>query len=99
MTRIIISLFVLTVIFACATGAALASSNSYGIMVSCTIPAIPGVNVPLVEEKSAVTQDQVAAANLEEQKARENENQLEKEQALPSVEDGSFVVTKTIYSR
>jgi len=99
MARTIIGLFVLTVIFACATGTAFAGNTSYGIMVSCTIPAIPGVNVPLAKEDSTVTQDQVAAANLEEQKTRGNEDQIEKEQTLPSAEDGSLIVTKTIYSR
>ena len=99
MTRIMICLFVLTVIFTLAAGAAFADgSNSYGIMVSCTIPAIPGVNVPLVEESSKVTQNQVTTASLKKQETRENEDQLEKEQALPA-EDGSFVITKNFYSR
>jgi hypothetical protein len=80
-------------------GTALAGSNSYSIMVSCTIPAIPGVNVPLVVEESVVSRNQVATTNLEEQKAPEKEDQIEKEQTLPSAQEGTLVLTKTIYSR
>lgn len=90
MNRITVYLVILIAIFVLLQGNVFAGSNSYSIMVSCTIPAIPGVNVPLVEEESA---------NTQQQQAQEEEVQVEKEQILPSSQEGSFVITKSIYSR
>ena len=36
---------------------AIAASNSHSIRVSCTIPEIPGLNAPLIEEKSSTKID------------------------------------------
>lgn len=85
-------LFILVIMLTCLINSALAGSNSYSIMVSCTIPAIPGVNVPLVEDESAVSQNQVAIT-------QNNQGQIENEQMLSSTQEGPFMITKSIYSR
>ncbi len=85
-------LFILVIMLTCLINTSLAGSNSYSIMVSCTIPAIPGVNVPLVEDESAVSQNQAAVT-------QSNQGQIENEQMLSSTQEGPLVITKSIYSR
>lgn len=92
MNKIMSCLFILVITLSCLINTALAGSNSYSIMVSCTIPAIPGVNVPLVEDESAVSQNQVAIT-------QNNQGQIENEQMLSSTQEGPFMITKSIYSR
>lgn len=89
MNKIMSCLFILVIMLSCLINTALAGSNSYSIVVSCTIPAIPGVNVPLVEDKT----------DLEEQKTQGNQGQIENEQMLSSTQEGPFMITKSIYSR
>ncbi|MGB4520680.1 MAG: hypothetical protein WBI28_01955 [Candidatus Omnitrophota bacterium] len=92
MNKIMSCLFILVIMLSCLINTALAGSNSYSIVVSCTIPAIPGVNVPLVEDESAVSQNQVAIT-------QNNQGQIENEQMLSSTQEGPFMITKSIYSR
>lgn len=90
MSKNTLNLVVLIAIIAFFASTAFASTASYGIMVSCTIPAIPGVNAP------AVTADESAA---QEQQAKQEEAQVEEEQMLPAEQEGTLVATKTVYSR
>ncbi len=92
MNKLMNCLFILVIMLTCLINTSLAGSNSYSIMVSCTIPAIPGVNVPLVEDESAVSQNQVAIT-------QNNQGQIENEQMLSSTQEGPFMITKSIYSR
>lgn len=74
--------------------------------VSCTIPAIPGVNAPLVEKETNSTiapvafvqpKEELDAANLEESSGQKNENS-ESEQLEKTEEKPTYLV-KTIYSK
>lgn len=92
-------LFTLIIMLTCLINTALAGSNSYSIMVSCTIPAIPGVNVPLVEDESRVSQNQAAITDSQGEKTQNSQGQIENEQMLSSAQERPFVITKSIYSR
>jgi hypothetical protein len=62
------------------------------LQVSCTIPAVPGLNAPLVEETSVAAKE-----NKEEQEVP----QVEKNQQETVVEerDGEHAIVKTFYAR
>ncbi|MCK9603615.1 MAG: hypothetical protein M0R66_04570 [Candidatus Omnitrophica bacterium] len=69
---------------------AFAGNTSYSINVSCTIPAIPGINVPL----------EAAADDANAGKEQAQEETTEKESfILVATQEGADGVTKTIYSR
>lgn len=67
------------------TGVA-AASDSYSVKVSCTIPAVPGLNVPIVEEEKPVIPQETMVLNSVEQEARIKE-------------EGPLVLVKTVYAR
>jgi hypothetical protein len=89
------SFLVVFMLFAAFFASFAAGSDSYSIKVSCTIPAVPGINVPIIEEEQPATPQEIMAFNSKKQEA-----QLEKEQLTPSGEEGSsLVLVKSIYTR
>ena len=83
-----ILLILITLIFN--VGAQVLAGDSIGLGVSCTIPAIPGVNAPLNEETKTQTHSP-GQENQEEEPAFIEEIQL--------AQDNSASFTKVIYSR
>lgn len=83
------------------------AENSYSIAVSCTIPAISGVNVPLIQEKTAkpdlnnnpAATDQFA--NLTPEEINNTPAMFQKDtEEIRWVKGEKYIVTlKTIYSR
>ena len=72
--------------------AASAGSDSLTIQVSCSIPAVPGLNVPLLTEETLRLPDTDLSQETEEDKQ-------EKETIFLAENDGSEVVVKTLYVR
>lgn len=91
MKKVLFSLAVVIMLLGALTDATLAGSTSYGIPVSCTIPAIPGVNAPLVKQETLTAGPQLASL-------AESAQTIEKEQ-LSTTQDGILILTKTFYSR
>ena len=79
------------------------AGDSIGLSISCTIPAIPGVNAPLNEETNIVPQapeekeTQTSSPNLETQE--EEPVFIEELQETQLAQDASASFTKIIYSR
>lgn len=85
-------------------GAAFAG-DSFTIAVSCTIPAIPGVNAPLIEEEISKTDTQATApqeVNLQKetsQPASETIQQAVQEEKVITSGQKPTMIVKTIYDR
>ncbi len=73
--------------------------------VSCVMPAIPGVNVPLIEEESVVSPQSSPAESQspdQENTSREGSNpiiQQEDSEEIVLAQNNALVITHTIYSR
>lgn len=97
----VLVLIVLAFLF---TNVALAG-DSLSFSISCTIPAIPGVNAPLIEEeKTQAKQDTPIQAKSEPQKETQTQAptmilQDTQEEKINSEGQNSLVIVKTIYSR
>jgi len=65
------------------------AGNNYSIPVSLTIPAIPGVNTPLIQDETVI-QNTPASTSAKQEKPLIQQNSLEKE---------SSIVVKTLYDR
>lgn len=74
------------------------AGESVSISMSCTIPAIPGVNVPPFPERNTVKAEPVAAAQPQEE---ENESPaiLQDDTEEVRLADGRVTRVQTIYSR
>ncbi len=66
------------------------AGNSESFVVKCTIPAVPGVNAPLIEEEKITAS--TAPAQEQSQQAAQVETTTKSEQ-------GTSVTVKTIYDR
>jgi len=66
--------------------------NSYSIPVSCTIPAIPGVNAPSIEV--AEKQNEPAV-----EKDITTNNNVIYEQTVRKDDNGQIIIVKTIYGK
>ena len=66
------------------------AGNSESFVVKCTIPAIPGVNAPLIEEEKAITPTSPA---------QEQNRQDAQVETTTKNEQGTSVAVKTIYDR
>jgi len=81
------------------------AGDGISLSISCTIPAIPGVNVPLIEEETLKTQtDTHIAQKTEPQKETQSETPTmiqedNQEEKLIGEEQNSLVLVKTLYSR
>lgn len=93
---------VLAVCISLAQGTAYAG-DSFTYTVTCTIPAIPGVNAPLIEEQSTRTTDADAYAEQEKGSPEEEEHGYAREesgrQTLLAINQERDVTVKTIYER
>jgi hypothetical protein len=99
MRKILLNSAVFILLFGVFASTTLAGNNSYSIAVSCTIPAIPGVNAPMIEEQSTYGQAQYAANVNTEQATNASElTMIEKEQLL-TPQDGAAEMVTTLYSR
>ncbi len=88
------------------TGAA----SAVDIQVSCTIPAIPGVNVPLIEEETRIppedstntqeSQTVFAKANEPQKTPQEQTSTLiQQENQLTTANEQPLIIVKTLYDR
>ncbi len=91
-----------------ATGIALA--DGFSIPVSVIMPAIPGVNVPLIEEQTVKTQEgqtvkteidynaqqQIAAQN---KATKQSQSLIQQDIPLMANQEGPLFLVKTFYSR
>ncbi len=99
MRKILMNCAVFILLFGLFASTTLAGNTSYSIAVSCTIPAIPGVNAPLIEEQTSIGQVQYAANTTGEQTTIANElTMIEKEQVLEP-QTGENKAMTTLYSR
>ncbi len=80
-----VKLTVICAAFLLTASCAFAGEN-YSFRVSCSIPAIPGVNAPLVEESAT------------EETGSKDDNK-DKGQNLEKTEEKSLALVKTIYSK
>lgn len=86
------------------TGVAYAG-DTLSLSISCTIPAIPGVNAPLIEEETLTTkEDPNIKEKIESQEAIQPQSpamiqQDNQEEKLMYGGQNSLVLVKTIYSR
>lgn len=82
------------------------AGDSLSLSVSCTIPAIPGVNSPLIEEEK-ISETEVDTATKpmskpQEEPLPESPQMIQQDsQEEETVDDGqrSVVIVRTIYSR
>lgn len=58
---------IISVMIFCAAGQVFAGDSAY-ISISCTIPAIPGLNAPIISEKMNEQTENAAVTNQEESK-------------------------------
>ncbi len=65
------------------------AGNNYNIPVSLTIPAIPGLNIPLIQDETVI-QNTPAPAGAKQEEPLLQQNSPEKE---------SSIVVKTLYDR
>lgn len=88
------------------TGAA----SAIELQVSCTIPAIPGVNVPLIEEETRIppedytntqeSQTAYAKANKPQNIQQEQTSALiQQENLLTTANEQPLIIVKTLYDR
>lgn len=69
--------------------------DSVSINVSCTVPAIPGINAPLLE-----TENQVAEPENPEYTLQNDQQSGKNEQPMPLIqEDDQTMLVKTFYPR
>ena len=76
------------------------AGDSYTISISCTIPEIPGVNAPLIQEEAIIEQKaQNPQGETENESPQILQEDTEKEIRLANQEGSSLVLLKTLYSR
>lgn len=75
----------------CSTSLVL-SDDHVTLKVSCSIPAVPGLNAPLVEEAKPVKQ-----ADEKQQTVRNEQKQ--QEETVVEEKDGDRAIVKTFYAR
>jgi len=96
-----ILLILITLVFN--VGAQALAGDSIGLSVSCTIPAIPGVNAPLNEaantEPTAVLEEKEAQTFSPVTEAEEEPVFIEVIQEIQLAKETTPVLTKIIYSR
>lgn len=83
------------------------AADSFTISVSCTIPAIPGVNAPLIEEETIKTGTGATAPASQEAELQNEIAQQVSQTAQPAIQEEkvvdngqkSMVIVKTVYDR
>jgi len=86
------------------------AGDSYSIPISVIMPAIPGVNTPLIEEQAVKTQEGQTVKtpvdyNAQQQIAVQNnvpeqsQNLIQQDKPLISNQEGPLFLVKTLYSR
>jgi len=75
------------------------AGGTFSFSVSCTVPAIPGVNAPLIEEetvkpKEVLQQTQKAKVDKQEEQITET-----KEEQITDKTEQPMVIVKTMYDR
>ena len=84
------------------TDAALAQ-DSFSVSVSCIIPAVPGVNAPLIEEKTISKDNSNVApkeADIQEGNKIESPSVIQEEKEIQLAQGKTaYVIVQTLYSR
>ena len=81
------------------------AGDGISLSISCTIPAIPGVNAPLIEGETLKTQtDSTTQQKIEPQAETQSQTpvmvqQDTQKEEITSEEQDSLVTVKTLYSR
>ena len=100
MKKILIKITLVLLVLPLLTDVCICGESST-IMISCTIPSIPGVNAPLIEENARIN----ASMKPDYQKEKTEQQDLAVIQQDTQVEknignkDNSLLLIKTIYSR
>lgn len=90
---------ILLIAFLSSTGIALA--DSFSIPVSLIMPAIPGVNAPLIEEEAVKAQSQINNPEkiaAQDKTGEQKENFIQENNELIKTEEGPLFLVKTYYS-
>ena len=95
MEKILKLTLVALVMCAAFSGMAIAG-DSVSLSVSCTIPAIPGVNVPPFDED--ILNQRNAPQEEQQQKNENSQKEADNQILMAEITDGSAVV-KTVYTR
>lgn len=87
--------FIISAIISLLLAGVACAGDNLSLSISCTIPAIPGLNAPLIEEETLKVESQ---KEIQPQSPTmiQQDNQEEK---LMYEEQNSLVLVKTIYSR
>jgi hypothetical protein len=93
MKKITCSMIFLTVILVLAVSAQ--AGDNLSLVVSATIPLIPGVNAPLIEEESVQPLD----AEDPQETISQQTDQVEQENQLAGNSEKPLMLVKTIYDR
>jgi hypothetical protein len=72
------------------------AGDTASFAVSCTIPAIPGVNVPLLEQEQLKSKSDVT---VEEKNQEEPQEVIQQNQTTQVNNPDSQVIVKTLYAR
>ena len=72
------------------------AGDGLSLSISCTIPAIPGVNAPLIEEETLKTQADDSTVQSQPPVMLEEDS---KEEKVTNEEQNPLAMVKTIYSR
>lgn len=92
---------IVTVMLLVLTGLAFAG-DSGSFYVSCTIPLIPGVNAPLIEEETVKTQKDTTVQQNTEPQSQPQETapeQIQQEDKTTNDNSRPLVLVKTLYDR
>ena len=101
MKRILIALIILLTVTAINAPLVLANGKKCHIIVRCTVPEIPGMNVPLIEEESLEVMNETGRKQVNEHQEDESkpEKIIEEEQKQADENQESFYLVKTLYTR
>ena len=103
MTKIVFLVLLSVTMVLCAVVEGFAG-NTYSYTVSCTIPAIPGVNAPMIEEEMTIqpeTKAQQPAGDQDSDMEVQQPQEIQEEENKIVLAEGvtSKRMVKTIYSR
>ena len=97
---------IMGVIFLLSLADIVLAGDNLSMSISCTIPAIPGLNAPLIEEETSKTDMDVPVQSKTESQTEVQspapamiEQDTQEEKVIQEEDQKSLVMLKTIYSR
>ena len=82
----------------------ISAGESISMTISCTIPAIPGLNAPMIEEEIQKTDTPVEAEALQQKELKPEaltniQKDSQEQKIITEGQTDSFAIVKTIYHR